>query len=82
MDSNFQYASAVNLVVAPFSRPAAWDGSARPFVDRACISVEIDIACLARPAVGLRPRTGGVYAFSQKIRDRNDYEGGARYHRV
>jgi hypothetical protein len=25
MDSNFQYASAVNLVVAPLSRPAAWD---------------------------------------------------------
>ena len=34
MDSNFQYASAVNLVVAPLSRPAAWDGSARPFADR------------------------------------------------
>ena len=34
MDSNFHYASAVNLVVAPFSRPAAWDLSARPFADR------------------------------------------------
>ena len=31
MDSNFQYASAVNLVIAPLSRPAAWDESDAPF---------------------------------------------------
>src|ERR1700756_699760 len=29
LDSNFQYAGAVNLVVAPLlTRPVAWDGSA------------------------------------------------------
>ena len=30
MDSNFQYAGAVNLVVAPFMPPNARDGSVRP----------------------------------------------------
>ena len=30
MDSNFQYAGAVNLVVAPFMPPNAPDGSVRP----------------------------------------------------
>src|SRR6516162_8320590 len=30
LDSNFQYAGAVNLVVAPFMPPKARDGSGRP----------------------------------------------------
>jgi hypothetical protein len=29
MDSNFQYAGTVNLVVASLCRSIAWDGSAR-----------------------------------------------------
>jgi hypothetical protein len=34
LDSNFQYAGAVNLVVAPFMPPKARDASKRPGPDR------------------------------------------------